>query len=243
MLATSLTTTRSRFVVPWRNLIVHEQCHNQNLPVEYQNHHCHSKQQQRPPLLPCGVLDRTSTYNFFHFPHALQCLSQCWSFFLSKQQEILQSKNNNPAVSPPPLEFQCHVNLYQVAGFGSIDQDWRASLVVDLMQCTHSYGAFDYSDMASRNQVVPWSLSSFTSNQDATRTNNHTVAKKGCSTNSTLPPLVWGCKTRTKTVLPTTATATTAAATTTTKVLFAYMVLPLVTRRILHSGLDWWIDC
>ena len=137
------------------------------------------RQMQEPPLpnqatttptiitLWC-FLDKSSTFVFFHFPHALQSLSQCWSFFQSKRQEILQSKNNHPAVSPQKLEFQCHINLYQSSGFGSVDQDWRAALVVDLMQCTHSYGAFDYSDIASRNQVLPWSLSSTQINDNHT---------------------------------------------------------------------------
>ena len=122
-------------------------------------------------------LDQSSTYNFFHFPHALQFLSQCWSFFQSKQQEIIQSKNNtNSTAASPPLEFQCRVNLDHLAGFGSIDQDWRAALVVNLMQCTYSYGAFDYSVIASRNQVLPWSLP-FTNHDDAPRMNETAVPR------------------------------------------------------------------
>ena len=36
------------------------------------------------------LLDSGNTYRYRHFPHALQSLSQCWSFFQSKQDELLQ---------------------------------------------------------------------------------------------------------------------------------------------------------
>ena len=97
-------------------------------------------------------LDDKSTYIFHHFPHALQALSQCWSFFQSMEAELKASAS--PPHQPNQDNFQCRININRVAGFGSVDQDWRAALVVEIMQCTYSYTRFNLSQLPQNSTVV-----------------------------------------------------------------------------------------
>ena len=116
----------------------------------------HNKEPQAPePQQPNRTialwcfLDEASTYLFLHFPHALQALSQCWSFFQSKEAEL---KAESP--SQHQDKFECHINLNRVAGLGSVDKDWRAALVVEIMQCTYSYTRFNLSQLPQNSTVV-----------------------------------------------------------------------------------------
>ena len=97
-------------------------------------------------------LDDKSTFIFAHFPHALQALSQCWSFFQSKEAEL---KAASPSQHKPNQDkFQCHINLNHMAGLGSVAQDWRAALIVKLMKCTYDYKEFNLSQLPQNSTVV-----------------------------------------------------------------------------------------
>ena len=100
-------------------------------------------------------LDDQSTYIFAHFPHAMQALSQCWSFFQSQQAQ-LQATTASSQLSNDNNEdmFQCHINLNRVTGLGSVAQDWRAALIVKLMKCTYDYTEFNLSQLPQNSTVV-----------------------------------------------------------------------------------------
>jgi Glycosyltransferase 61 len=74
------------------------------------------------------ILDKTSTKEdgkFTHFPHALQTLSLCWSWFRTQ-----------------PATNRCgfYVNG-KIGGFGSPDRDWRSALAFQHMGCDLQYSS------------------------------------------------------------------------------------------------------
>jgi len=71
------------------------------------------------------VLNSKSTKEggkFAHFPHALQSLTLCWSWFRTQ---------------PPNNIRGLHVG--KVGGFGPVDKDWRAAIAFQVMNCTLRY--------------------------------------------------------------------------------------------------------
>ena len=94
-------------------------------------------------------LDSVNTISFFHFPHALQALSQCWSFFQSQKERIKdmsrEDNDNESQYSSVSYSHQCHVNMDKLSGLGSVEDDWKAALLVKVMQCTYSYRPYNLS--------------------------------------------------------------------------------------------------
>ena len=92
---------------------------------------------------------------FYHFPHALQALSQCWSFFQS-QQALLQATASSQLSNDDNDEdtFQCRVNLNHLAGVGPVAKDRRTALIVKLMKCTYDYREFNLSELPQTSTIV-----------------------------------------------------------------------------------------
>ncbi|KAL7561852.1 hypothetical protein ACA910_009687 [Epithemia clementina (nom. ined.)] len=70
------------------------------------------------------ILNKRNTASFGHFPHALQVLSLCWSFFQTQ-----------------PVGRKCGVYVRNLPSLGPKHLDWRAALVLDVMKCDYVSGA------------------------------------------------------------------------------------------------------
>ena len=101
-------------------------------------------------------LDRSNTITFDHFPHALQALSQCWSFFQSQQERLqlehkqqrtqedndaslggsLASMSRHPEPPPPRQDYNCIIHLTDMGRLKSVHTSWRTALMVQVMNCT-----------------------------------------------------------------------------------------------------------
>ena len=132
---------------------------NNNTELQVPQHHPVSSQQAPENHLPSTktialwcFLDDKSTYIFPHFPHALQALSQCWSFFQSQQAQ-LQATASSQLLSNDDT-FQCHINLNRVGRLGQVKRDWRAALIVKLMKCTYDYKEFNLSQLPQNSTVI-----------------------------------------------------------------------------------------
>ena len=115
------------------------------------------------------LLDNGSTETFFHFPHALQSLSLCWSFFMDKQAELQQARteiseihSNSSMTTPSPTTpvtttwIPCHINMHEkLKPLKSVDKDWRAALVFQVMGCTVSYHSYNISQLTHNGGSLP----------------------------------------------------------------------------------------
>ena len=100
-------TNKSELQVPGNHPVISAVTYHNNEPQAAE-----PQQPNRTIALWC-FLDEASTYLFLHFPHTLQALSQCWSFFQSKEAEL-------KAAFPPQNQsnqdkFEYHINFNRLA--------------------------------------------------------------------------------------------------------------------------------
>ena len=78
------------------------------------------------------LLDSRNTFCYVHFPHTLQALSQCWSYFQSQTQEILEQHSKDAAILP---RITTTIHSHGIRGrFQSPQSDWRAAFVQFLLR-------------------------------------------------------------------------------------------------------------
>ena len=97
-------------------------------------------------------LDKTNTFFFSHFPHAVQALSQCWSFFQTQQAKIEQQQAPHGTNSTPTVVIDCKIHS-RLAGLGPVDQDWRAALITEILQCSMDTTRFNTTYLPADNVV------------------------------------------------------------------------------------------
>ena len=85
------------------------------------------------------LLNSRNTFCYVHFPHTLQALSQCWSYFQSQTHEILHELDHHPqqqdgdaVVVVPRITTAIHTHGIR-GRFHSLNTDWRASLMQLIM--------------------------------------------------------------------------------------------------------------
>ena len=85
----------------------------------------------------------------FSFPSCT--LSQFKQEKLQKAQndEYRENKKNDTVLSswtaPPNINYQCHINMDNLRALKSVSKDWRAAVILELMNCTYSYTQYNVS--------------------------------------------------------------------------------------------------